>query len=288
MRVHFRAGSKNIPEEDSHGKGIVDEAENAMSVFVVAHGAWSAGWAWKKMHPLMQVRRHRLVTPTCTGLGERAHLAHSGIDLETHIADIVAVLETEDLRDVVLIGHSYGGMVATGVCDRASERIAALVYIDAFAPRNGESVFDLLPPAARATRQPVASNGEEAWQIPPGPMPQDTSADDRAWAEPRRRPQPVGAFSQKLQLTRGEPAIPRHYIYCSRHTPDDRFRQFYERAGREGWSRYEIDASHNPHITAPEALADLLESIAANVTARPAPTGSPQPARQTISAAART
>jgi pimeloyl-ACP methyl ester carboxylesterase len=259
-----------------------------MSLFVVAHGAWSAGWAWKKMHPLMQARGHRLITPTYTGLGERAHLAHSGVDLETHIADVVGVLEMEDLRDVMLIGHSYGGMVATGIADRAHERIAAIIYIDAFAPRDGDSALSLLPPAARAQRQPVAANGGEAWQIPPGAMPADTSDEDRAWAQPRRRPQPLRTFEQKLRLHRGEPTMPRHYIYCARHTPDDRFRQFYDRAGREGWGRDIIDASHNPHITVPEVLADLLDSIVEKFSVRSDRSGSPQPGRSTISDAVAT
>lgn len=102
-----------------------------MSTFVVAHGAWSAGWVWKKMRPLMAARGHTLFTPTYTGVGERAHLAHRGINLDTHIADMLAVLEFEDLRDVILIGHSYGGMVASGVADRARGRIRHLVYLDA-------------------------------------------------------------------------------------------------------------------------------------------------------------
>ena len=155
-----------------------------MATFVVAHGAWSAGWAWKKMRPLMAARGHMLFTPTHTGLGERAHLAHPDIDLESHIAHIVAVLEYEDLRDVILIGHSYGGMVATGVADRAPDRLAALVYLDAFAPRNGESVFDILPPQTRDQRRTAV--GHDGWQIPPGPMPPDTPESDREWAAPRR------------------------------------------------------------------------------------------------------
>jgi len=230
-----------------------------MTTFLVAHGAWGAGWIWKKMHPLMAARGHRLVTPTLTGLGERGHLANAGVDLETHIADILAVLEVEDLSGVNLIGHSYGGMVATGVADRARERIAQLIYLDAFAPNNGQSAFDVLPPAVRAQRQTGAGSG---WRIPPGPMPPDTSAEDVAWCRPRRLPQPVKTFEQKLNFENGPLTLPRHYIYCSRHSPDDRFRPFYERAKRENWGTYEIDASHNPHVTNPRALADLLDRIA--------------------------
>ena len=104
---------------------------SAKTTFLVCHGAWSAGWAWKKMQPLMIAAGHRLLTPSYTGLGERAHLATPGIDLESHIADILNVIKYEDLRDIVLLGHSYGGMVATGVADRAPERIAQIIYLDA-------------------------------------------------------------------------------------------------------------------------------------------------------------
>src|SRR6185436_21106805 len=104
-----------------------------MATFVVAHGAWSAGWAWKKMRPLLRERGHELFTPTYTGLGERVHLLTREVDLETHVRDVLGVLECEDLREVILVGHSYGGMVATVVADRAASRIARLVYLDAFA-----------------------------------------------------------------------------------------------------------------------------------------------------------
>jgi pimeloyl-ACP methyl ester carboxylesterase len=233
-----------------------------MTTFLVAHGAWSAGWAWKKMRPLLRARGHELFTPTHTGLGERAHLAAPGIDLETHIADILSVLQFEDLRDVILIGHSYGGMVATGVADRARDRITTLVYLDAFAPRDGESIFDLTPDR-RSVMVEAARKSGDGWKMPANPMPPDTPEADQAWAMPRRMPQPLKTFEQKLRMHHGELTLPRHYIYCKRCPPDDRFRQFYDRAKREGWGNYEIDASHNPHITAPEALATLLYGIAA-------------------------
>jgi pimeloyl-ACP methyl ester carboxylesterase len=230
-----------------------------MATFLVAHGAWSAGWAWKKMRPLLRARGHELFTPTHTGLGERAHLAGPDVDLETHIADILGVLEAEDLREVLLIGHSYGGMVATGVADRARERIRKLIYVDAFAPRDGDSVFSLTP----ERRKTMAAAAEDGWKLPPSIMPPDTPEADVAWAAPRRKPQPIKTFEQPLRLLHGELTLPRHYIYCQRCRPDDGFRPYYERAKKEGWGHDEIDASHNPHITAPEALAALLLRIAA-------------------------
>jgi pimeloyl-ACP methyl ester carboxylesterase len=232
-----------------------------MATFLVAHGAWSAGWAWKKMRPLMRAA-HEFWTPTYTGLGERAHLANADVGLDIHIQDILAVLEIEDLRDVYLIGHSYGGMVATGVADRARDRIKHIIYVDAFAPKAGESAFDLQQPESAAQRREAARTSGDGWRMATGPMPPDTSPEDVAWASPRRKPQPIKTFEMKLKLS-AEPSAPRTYIYCKRARPDDGFRPFLERAKREGWRTYEIDASHNPHITAPDLLMKILAETAA-------------------------
>ena len=145
------------------------------ATFLVCHGAWSAGWAWKKMHPLMRAAGHHLVTPSYTGLGERAHLTNPSIDLETHIHDILNVIEYEDLLDIVLIGHSYGGMVATGVADRARDRIAQLIYLDAFVPDDGQSLLDIDDPG-RQRMQDLAKAGD-GWRIPPKPHPPATAPD---------------------------------------------------------------------------------------------------------------
>ena len=119
-------------------------ASTSPKTFLVCHGAWSAGWAWKKMHPLMSKAGHRLLTPSYTGLGERAHLAIPSIDLETHITDMLNVIKYEDLRDIVLVGHSYGGMVATGVADRARDKVGQLIYVDAFVPDDRQCLLDFL------------------------------------------------------------------------------------------------------------------------------------------------
>jgi pimeloyl-ACP methyl ester carboxylesterase len=235
-----------------------------LATILVAHGAWSAGWAWKKMRPLLRAAGHELLTPTYTGLGERAHLANPTIDLEIHIHDVLGVLEFEDLRDVVLLGHSYGGMVATGVADRARDRVAKLIYLDAFVPQDGESLFDLLPAEARRAMTERARDAGEGWRVPPNPLPPDTSAADTAWIMARRLPQPIKTFESKLHLTAPPPPPPleRSYLYCRRSEPGDVFRQFAERAkGSLGWRYREIDATHSPNITAPDALAALLHDI---------------------------
>jgi pimeloyl-ACP methyl ester carboxylesterase len=236
-----------------------------MATFLVAHGAWGAGWAWKRMHPVLRAAGHELLTPSYTGLGERGHLAGPAIDLETHVRDVLGVLEFEDLRDVALIGHSYGGMVATAVADRAADRLARLIYLDAFVPRDGQSMFDLLPPRARDRMREQARVEGEGWRVPPNPLPPDTAEADLPWLNARRMPQPLATFEQPLRLARGETALPRSYVYCARFGPGDVFRPFAERARREpGWRAYELDASHSPHVTAPDALARLLDTIVAS------------------------
>jgi pimeloyl-ACP methyl ester carboxylesterase len=231
-----------------------------MAVFVVAHGAWSSGWAWRKMRPLMRATGHDFFTPSYTGLGERQHLASPSVNLSLHIDDVVNVLEFEDLREVVLIGHSFGGLVATGVADRVRNRIARVIYLDAFVPENGQSLMDMLPEQARDAMRSAANVKGDGWRVPPREMPPDTPEPDRTWAMPRRAAHPIAAFEEPLQLS-GAPLPPRAYIYCTRIDGDDRFGPFADRARRERWPYAEIDASHNPHITAPHDLCAALNLV---------------------------
>jgi pimeloyl-ACP methyl ester carboxylesterase len=238
-------------------------AQTAGTTFLVAHGAWSAGWAWRKMHPLMRAAGHQLITPTYTGLGEREHLANPAIDLDVHIQDMLGVIKYEQLRNFILVGHSYGGMVATGVADRVPELVRKLVYLDAFVPTDGQSLIDLLPSGA-AERMRAGAKATDGWRVPSNPIPPDTSAADVQWIQALRIPQPIKTFESPLRLRNGDTKIPRTYIYCKRKTPDDTFRPFAARAQREGWGYHEIDASHSPQVTAPEALTKLLHSIASS------------------------
>jgi pimeloyl-ACP methyl ester carboxylesterase len=207
---------------------------------------------------------YRFITPTYTGLGERAHLADPSIDLGTHIQDVLNVVRYEDLNDIILIGHSYGGMVATGVADRARDRIAQLIYLDAFVPGDGQCLFDFLPGSERARMRDLAQSGD-GWRVPPNPTPPDTSPDDQVWLNARRVNMPIKCFETKLKLHNGGLAVPRSYVYATRAAPMDTFAQFARRTrGEPGWRYFEIDASHSPGVTAPEALMELLEKIAVN------------------------
>jgi len=240
-----------------------------MSTFLLVHGAWSGGWAWKKLRPLLRARGHDVFTPTLTGLGERVHLARPDVDLALHVEDILGVLACEDLRNAILVGHNYSGMVVTGVADRAGERVAGVVYLDAFVPRDGQSMAELIGPQERAAAVEAQRERGDGWQVPPNPMPPDTGARDIAWATPRRMMQPGATLQQVLPLTGAVEKLPRAYIYCTRFGPGDNFRKFADRARAEkGWRYDELDASHNPHITMPETLATLLHEIAHDLAKR--------------------
>ena len=236
-----------------------------MATFLVAHGAWSAGWSWKKMKPLLQDHGHHLFTPTYTGLGERAHLADPEIRLETHITDILGVLEFEDLKDVFLVGHSYGGMVATGVADRAAERLAHLIYLDAFVPRDGQSLSDLQSAEIRNKMKEGVQKEGDGWRVPPNPLPPDISETDAAWIVPRRVMQPLKTFEEPIRLSGASVRLPKTYIYCLKPSPGNMFQQFAKRAQSEpGWNYFEIDSTHSPQITVPEVLTALLDRIASS------------------------
>lgn len=166
------------------------------------------------------------------------------------------MIEYEDLADVILVGHSYGGMVATGVADRVPERIRHLVYLDAIVPTHGQSLTDL----AGAGRHAAVVEG---WLLPPMPPAPDSSAEDLAWVTPRRRHQPVRCFRQKLHLSHATPPFQRTYIHCTRKDGEDIFQQFADCFRDDpAWRFHAMDASHTPNVTAPEELAKLLLSAA--------------------------
>jgi pimeloyl-ACP methyl ester carboxylesterase len=237
-----------------------------MATFVVVHGAWSGAHAWRWVRPLLRAAGHEIFTPALTGLGERAHLAEPRIDLDTHIEDIAAVLHYEDLRDVVLVGHSYGGMVMTGVADRLSDRLAQLVYLDADVPMNGQSEFDLLPPDEAAEYEEAARARGDGWRIPPpfpDPLPSGTPA-VVAWAVGRMVPHPLRTLTQPLHLTRAEGAgLPRTYVLCTEGKEGQPVPEYVQRISEDpGWRVIELHAGHSAHVTAPDALADTLIAVA--------------------------
>ena len=192
-----------------------------MATIVIVHGMFDGGWSWRGVKRLLEGAGHRVYTTTLTGLGERAHLAHPEIDLETHIADIVNLLYFEDLADVRLVGHSYAGCIITGVADRARERLASLIYLDAHVPDDGESFLQLLDANNRASIEAATRTSGEGWRVPPPAAPvipvwsHTQQVISGPGLHPRLVPHPFKTLTQPLQLTRSsDEALSRAYIYA--------------------------------------------------------------------------
>jgi pimeloyl-ACP methyl ester carboxylesterase len=241
-----------------------------MATIVIVHGMFDGGWSWRGVKGLLEDSGHLAHTATLTGLGDRVHLAHPGIDLETHIADIVNVLYFEDLSDVRLVGHSYAGCVITAVADRARDRLASLIYLDAHVPEDGESFLQLLDANNRTGMEEAVRVHGEGWRVPPPAAPSDPGVESHptrdlwAWFHPRLVPHPFKTLTQPLRLT-DPPVQPlsRAYILCAKGRNGAPLEPRMERVRTNpAWRWREIDADHLAHVTAPELLANaLLELI---------------------------
>jgi len=239
-----------------------------MSVFVIVHGGFGGGWEWTPVAELLRARGHKVFTPTLTGMGERSHLGPR-VGLSTHIDDVVAVLEFEDIHDVVLCGASYGGMPITGAADRVAERIALLVYIDALVPVDGQSGLDLLPEGFGALVRAAAGEDGHGWiSIPDGVLPPAGvgEADTVRRYVARLRDQPVASFTEPIHLTNAPDRVRRAFIRCTGYELDvggDPIEPMAARARAEGWPYRELNAPHDPHLFDPTATAVLLDELAA-------------------------
>ena len=233
--------------------------------YVLVHGAWHGGWCWGKVAERLRAAGHRVFTPTLTGLGDRAHLIAPNVGLATYVEDIISTLEMEDLSDVVLVGHSFGGTVISGVADARADRIRRLVFLDTFLVQSGQSPFDQLPPEVVETRRASAIKIQglygEALAMPP-PAPEVfgiTDAEDAAWVASRLRPHPIKSYEDTLQLKRPLGAgLPKTYIACT--NPDYRAnaaaRQWVQT--QPDWIYFELKTGHDAMILAPDALTEIL------------------------------
>jgi pimeloyl-ACP methyl ester carboxylesterase len=237
-----------------------------MATYVLVHGGGHGGWCYQKVASRLRAAGHDVHAPTLTGLGERSHLLSGDVDLDLHIRDVVGVLRYEDLREVILVGHSYGGMVITGVADRAADRIGRLVFLDAATPVNGQSLVDVAGPFIEAAR-PAGKvvDGVELVLFPgtePLPNYGVTDADDIAWMSERLTPHPWQCFEQPLSLTNEDATstIPRYHIVCT-STLASRDPELVAKARAEG-RLWDIDTGHDLMITEPDAVTDALLDVA--------------------------
>jgi pimeloyl-ACP methyl ester carboxylesterase len=231
-----------------------------MATFVLVHGAWHGSWCWARVRCALVAAGHQVFTPTLSGVGERSHLLSPDVDLQVHVDDVANLIRWEELDAVILCGHSYGGCVISGVAEALPDRIAALIYLDAFLLEDGECLHDLLPEEHRELQLSLANEYGEGWRVPPIPAEIfNVNARDRDWVDRQCTPQPLATFQQPLRRTGGASPISRnHYIFASgwEGTP---FTFSYDRARTRGWTTSEIASGHDVMLDEPEALvAELL------------------------------
>ncbi|MEU8273671.1 alpha/beta fold hydrolase [Microbispora bryophytorum] len=217
-----------------------------MTTFVLIPGMCHGGWCFRELCEELRHHGHRAVALTLTGLAERAHLLDGGVNLDTHIRDVAGVLEAEDVRDAVLVGHSYGGMVITGVADRLPGRLAGLVYLDAVVPGDGDSCWSLVSDRERQWYADVVETGYATRPLP--------------FFDPRATPHPIASLLQPLRLT-GDPAriARRVYVYAAGWQGESPFTATYERPREDpAWTTYPLDGGHNLMRDAPEDLLKIL------------------------------
>jgi pimeloyl-ACP methyl ester carboxylesterase len=230
---------------------------------VLVHGAWHGGWCWRRVVGPLRAAGHEVFAPTLTGLGDRAHLFRPDIGLDDHVADVVALLEAEELEDVVLVGHSYAGMVITGVAERCAERLRRLVYLDAFVPEDGQSLMSLAPPPPPGAAPPAPPAGNR--------VPSRTTAffgvtdpDDARWVGRRVVDQPLLTMTQPVEAPGARAAaLARSYIYCSSPATGtfDRFAARFR--GDPAWRFHEMKCGHDAMVTDPAGLVKILLAEAA-------------------------
>ncbi|ACL61296.1 alpha/beta fold hydrolase [Methylobacterium nodulans] len=233
--------------------------------FVLVHGAWHGGWCWRRVADRLAAQGHRVFAPTCTGLGERAHLLSRAITLDTFVQDIAGVIAAEELAEIILVGHSFGGLAVSGVADAMPERIRHLVYLDSLLVEPGRAPFDALPPEVAAARRQAAAetSGGVSLPVPPPESFGVIDAADAAWLGRRLTPHPLGTYESPLRL-KGPlgNGLPRTYVDCTNpsYPPLDGVKDWVRR--QPGWDWAALATGHDAMVSTPDALARLLVELA--------------------------
>jgi pimeloyl-ACP methyl ester carboxylesterase len=238
-----------------------------MATFLLVHGAWHGGWCWRRVVPHLRASGHEVFTPTLTGLGERAHLLVPEVGLDTHVKDVLGVIEYEDLNEVVLVGHSYAGMVITSVAEAAPDRLAHLVYLDAWVPTDGQATFDLMPSETRDSLREAARVSGGGVSMPPI-FPLEvfgiTDEADARWVGSKLVSHPLKSYEDPAKLASGAARrLPRTYISCTGNPALGAvFRPYAEQARTdEGWRHRELATGHDAMVTMPRELSNLLVEV---------------------------
>jgi pimeloyl-ACP methyl ester carboxylesterase len=237
------------------------QAQGTAKTFVLVHGAWHGGWCWRRVSDLLEKKGHKVFTPTMTGLGERSHLLDAKINLTTHITDIVNVIKWENLRDIVLVGHSYGGAIISGVAEQAHDAIASIVFLDAFVPESGDS---LATKSSQPVRDAIAALPKDALGMKPVPAAVfRVNEKDRAWVDAMCTPHPVGTLTDQIKLTGARDKIAKKAYIRAKGYPSVPFDGYLEKVkGDSSWRVYELPSGHDVMVDMPDRLSEILVEVA--------------------------
>jgi pimeloyl-ACP methyl ester carboxylesterase len=232
-----------------------------MATFLLVHGSHGGGWIWQKVTPRLRAAGHEVYAPTLTGVSDRSHLFDCGVNLTTHITDVVSLLAYEDLSDVILVGNSYAGMVITGVAAKVPERLKRLVYLDAYVPEDGQSEVDLWPAEMRAAILADEAASKGLRQPPPPALFGVTDPVLAEWVKVRWTPHPLATYTEPVPRGNARSAaLPRVFIHCTEgptmSTP--LFAPFAAKARANGWEVRELATGHVAMLTAPQEVSDML------------------------------
>ena len=230
--------------------------------FVLVHGAWHGGWCWRRVADRLAAKGHKVFTPTLTGFGERSHLLAKGIDISTHVTDVVNVFKWERLSDAVLCGHSYGGFVISGVAERIAPSISSIVFLDAFMPDNGDAITDLTGQAVIDSIRAAQRQG--ALGVPPRKAEAfGVNERDRTWVDGLTGLQPLGCFLEPMVLTGARDRIAKKAYIRAANYANPGFDKALARVKADpAWRTYEAPSGHDVMVDIPERLAEILEEVA--------------------------
>jgi pimeloyl-ACP methyl ester carboxylesterase len=230
--------------------------------FVLVHGAWHGGWCWRRVADHLEGKGHKVFTPTMTGLGERSHLLTKDINLATHITDIVNVIKWEGLKDIVLVGHSYGGVIISGVAEQAHDKIASIVFLDAFMPENGDALSERTTKERQEAIAALVKKGEIGMKPVTAAVFQ-VNEKDRAWVDGMCTPHPIATLTDRIAITGARDKIAkRAYIRAKGYAnePFDATQAKAKAAG--GWRVYEVPCGHDVMVDMPDRLTEILVEVA--------------------------
>ena len=237
-------------------------AQAERKTFVLVHGSSAGGWCYRRVADLLEHQGHKVFAPTLTGLGERSHLMSGTITLDTHITDVVNVIRWESLERLVLVGHSYGGWIISGVAERYETKIAAIVFLDAFMPENGQRVLDTNSPRSRAEIEDALKRAEVS-RPAPHPSVWKVNEQDQAWVKEKFTAQPIGVAFTPIRLTGARDRIARKTYVRALGYENPNFERAYAKVKADPtWRTFEMPCGHEVMIDMPERTAEILLGVA--------------------------